>query len=531
LLSITKSIWWSASCFAMMMAMPGVSYAADPATISFSVSGFVVEGENPLSEKETQQILEAFKGENVDLNILQDAAKALEEGMAKQGLSFHRVVLPEQTIEDGIVKFEIIAFKIGEVTVTGNKYFLEKNIRKSLPAVKAGVLPNTRNFSLALRSANLHPAKQYDLKIKQGVEADTIDAEIKVKDNKPWTIFAGLNNIGSDETGEFRATVGGQHSNFLGADNILSMSYTTSPGHYGDVKQYGLNYQVPIYQYYSYLNFFYTTSDVDSGVVEGFDISGAGDFWGVSITRLLPNLNKYTHEIGIGFQDHLFTNEIVPIFAFFGIDLGVDVRSRPLNLDYHGEYKSENSLSNFSISAIYNLTSGSNNSDRVYEAVRFNADNDWQAIRFSGNNNYFLPRQWLLRTRVAGQWSDDILIPGEQFGLGGYYSVRGFEERAVSADSGITASLEIWAPPIKELNNLRILTFLDGGYKHLNQTLGVIEKNNDTIFSVGLGMRWQWKEQFNLSLDYGYVLDEARQLSTLADEGNAKFHLNLAYRF
>jgi len=131
LLSITKSIWWSASCFAMMMAMPGVSYAADPATISFSVSGFVVEGENPLSEKETQQILEAFKGENVDLNILQDAAKALEEGMAKQGLSFHRVVLPEQTIEDGIVKFEIIAFKIGEVTVTGNKYFLEKNIRKS----------------------------------------------------------------------------------------------------------------------------------------------------------------------------------------------------------------------------------------------------------------------------------------------------------------------------------------------------------------------------------------------------------------
>jgi len=114
---------------------------------------------------------------------------------------------------------------------------------------------------------------------------------------------------------------------------------------------------------------------------------------------------------------------------------------------------------------------------------------------------------------------------------GGYYSVRGFEERAVSADSGITASLEIWAPPIKEWNNLRILTFLDGGYKHLNQTIGVIEKNNDTIFSVGLGMRWQWKEQFNLSLDYGYVLDEARQLSTLADEGNAKFHLNLAYRF
>ena len=93
-------------CIAMMLAMSGFSHAADPEKFGFSVSGFIVEGENPLSEKETQQILEAFKGENVDLNSLQDAAKALEEGMAKQGLSFHRVVLPEQTIEDGIVKFE-----------------------------------------------------------------------------------------------------------------------------------------------------------------------------------------------------------------------------------------------------------------------------------------------------------------------------------------------------------------------------------------------------------------------------------------
>lgn len=396
-----------------------------------------------------------------------------------------------------------------------------------MPAVKSGVLPDTRKFSLALRSANLHPAKQYDLKIKQGIEPDTIDTEIKVKDSKPWTIFAGLNNIGSDETGEFRATVGAQYNNFLNADNILSVSYTTSPGHYGDVKQYGFNYQIPLYQYFSQLNYFYTTSDVNTGTVGDFDISGAGRFWGGSVTRLLPNLDKYTHEISVGFQDHFFTNDAI----FSGFNLGSDVRSRPINLDYHGEYKADNYLASFIISAITNLTSGSDNTDSAYEAVRFDADNDWQAIRFAGNGSYFLPRQWMLRARLAGQWSEDILIPGEQFGLGGYASVRGFEERAVSADSGITVSMELWAPPIKKLNNLRVLTFLDGGYRHVNEITVVGEKNHDTLFSVGLGMRWQWKEHINLSLDYGYVLDEARQVSTTADNGNAKFHLNLAYRF
>ena len=53
--------------------------------------------------------------------------------------------------------------------------------------------------------------------------------------------------------------------------------------------------------------------------------------------------------------------------------------------------------------------------------------------------------QW----RHTGEaYSPDLLISGEQFGLGGAHSIRGFEERELSADKGIQASLEIYALPL-----------------------------------------------------------------------------------
>ena len=442
--------------------------SADPVpVVRFQVQRFVVEGNNPLSATQTEEVLSDFLGEHEGLERLLAAADALEKSFAEEGYSFHRVVLPRQTLEEGIVKLEIVVFKIDDITITGNQHFSEQNILASLPPLESGKLPNTRQLARALELANRHPSKQLILNMKQGQIANVIDAEVKVKDEKPWALFAAVNNIGSEETGRLRTTVGAQHNNFLNADNSVTLSYTTSPGHYGDVKQYGLNYQIPLYVYAGSLSMFYSKSDVDTGNISGFDISGAGRFLGASYTQLLPRGDRYTHELRLGIQDRFFNNDAV--FTLFNTNFGSDVRSRPISLDYLGEYKGENSQINFSLGIAGNLGSGRKNTDAAYTSARFGADEDWQAIRFGGSANYYLPKDWLLRFRLDGQWSDDILIPGEQFGLGGDYSIRGFEERATSADSGASGSLEIWAPPVQYLKGVRFLGFLDGGYKHLQK--------------------------------------------------------------
>ena len=53
----------------------------------------------------------------------------------------------------------------------------------------------------------------------------------------------------------------------------------------------------------------------------------------------------------------------------------------------------------------------------------------------------------VLSARLDGQWSDEPLIPGEQFGIGGARSVRGYEEREASGDSGFFVSAELISKP------------------------------------------------------------------------------------
>lgn len=58
-------------------------------------------------------------------------------------------------------------------------------------------------------------------------------------------------------------------------------------------------------------------------------------------------------------------------------------------------------------------------------------------LRFGADINHPLPRGWTLRGRVSAQHSPELLVSGEQFGLGGTYSLRGFEKREITGNEGI----------------------------------------------------------------------------------------------
>lgn len=496
-------------------------YAEEVPVVRFTVTEFSVEGENPFAPEKTQQVLELFLGEHEGLAGLLEAAAALESALLNAGHSFHRVVLPQQTLEQGRIKLKVVVFKLANVDVTGNQYFSAENIRASLPGLEPGTVPDTRALARELIIANEHPSKQLTLRIKHSKVPDSVDAELAVQDQRPWQIFTVLNNIGTDETGDFRISAGFQHSNLLNLDDALTVTYTTSPGHFSDVKQFGFNYRVPLYPLSGSLSFFYSHSDVDSGRIEQvFDVSGAGEFLGGHYTHTFYNRENYRHRLTVGVDDKLFENDI----DFLGIPLGVDVRTRPLSIQYSGEYRLERADLNFQISYVRNLMGGANNNSSAYAASRAGADQSWEALRYAASLNYSLPKQWLAVGRWQGQYTGEPLVSGEQFGLGGVNSIRGFEERAVSGDRGNRLNLEIWAPPFK--NNIRLLGFVDAGHlKTLEAAVGQIR--NETLISMGAGLRWQWKQHLNVVFDYAHELNDARA----SGAGGSKVHLNVFYRF
>ncbi len=110
--------------------------AVDVPQVRFTVERFVVEGDNPFSEKRTQKVLHPFLGAHQGLTRLEAAAAALEASLKKKGYAFTRVVIPPQKLKDGVVRLKVLAFKLDQVTIEGNKRFSDENILASLPALE-----------------------------------------------------------------------------------------------------------------------------------------------------------------------------------------------------------------------------------------------------------------------------------------------------------------------------------------------------------------------------------------------------------
>lgn len=485
---------------------------------TFSIRTFVVDGENPLDDSETNAILAPFTGEQRGVTRLQQAARQLEAGLRERGYGFYRVTLPPQDVTD-TVTLKLVMFRVGRVTVEENQHYSEDNIRASFPTLREGQSPNAREIARNLAMFNDHPGKQAVVTLAESETRDAIDVQLRVRDEKPVNGFAVLQNTGSDSTGEWRLSVGVQHANLFDRDQQLIASYTTSPDKYhSKVHQYGLNWVIPFYGLSSTLSAYAVYSDVDSGRVGGFfDVSGRGTFGGARWTyRLLPQADvNQTLAAAIDYKD--YQNDVL----FSGQNQGTDVSALPLTLAYGGEWRQGWGKVEWGADYAFNLPSGKNGSSENYAGNRAEATRQWDAWRSFASFAWQAPTGWAVHGRWRGQYSGKALIPGEQFGLGGANSVRGYDEREVSGDKGYSTSVELWSKPYAE--QLRFLVFRDIGQVRYNDSA----LNRHSLASFGAGVRWQPHRNVGISLDVA----QAQRNGPEHDVGDWHGHAMLTVRF
>ena len=164
------------ACAAALATAPAVHAADEPV---IEVKRFIIEGENPLAEGDTQAILKPYVGPNQSLAALEKAAGALQEAIRDKGYSFHRVIVPAQQPTGGELRLRVLAFVLDQVNVTGNQYFSVENIRRSVPGLKPGRAPDVRALGQQLSLANEHPSKRVTLQIKEGAKPDAVDADLR----------------------------------------------------------------------------------------------------------------------------------------------------------------------------------------------------------------------------------------------------------------------------------------------------------------------------------------------------------------
>ncbi len=510
--------------------LPAMSTPA--ATPVFAIKGFKITGENPLGDGETARVLAPFLRADATIDTLQKATVALETALKDEGYGLHRVALPPQEVGD-TVTLNIVKFTVGKVSVEGRKIYDEANVRRALPELREGHTPNFKTLAVQTAIANENPNKLIQVGLREGDQPDQIEATINVKEDKPWTIAASLSNAGTASSGRDRFTLSGAHSNLFNLDHQLVAAYTTSLQRTSDVKQVGLSYKVPVYEQGIVLGASYTRSDV-IGNFGAFSSTGAGHTLGLTATKYLAPQGGRRSYFTAGFDDKLFNATVINGVVLPG---SLPRRSRPLSVGFNTRTESDTSVWGYDLGISANTGSGSNNDLVSYRTEVNPARIDtvhWKVLRGGASYSAPLATNWLWSARANFQYSPDVLISGEQFGLGGLGSVRGTSiDRPITGDFGLQGTLEVVTPEL--VPGLKMLGFFDAGWLGNNSPDPVAGKfSSDGISSIGLGLRYS-TGPFGLSADYGRLITGSKVPLTLTSaapkRGDDRLYVNLSVKF
>jgi hemolysin activation/secretion protein len=213
----------------------------------------------------------------------------------------------------------------------------------------------------------------------------------------------------------------------------------------------------------------------------------------------------------------------------------LDRRSRPVTLGYNARVETDTAIWGYNADFAVNTGTGPGNDLASYrsEDPRVTAVH-WKALR--GGASYLAPfgqGGWILSMRGAWQYSPDVLIAGEQFGLGGVASVRGTDiERPLSGDSGVSATVEASTPEL--VQGLRFAGFVDGGWIGNNKPTTGLKPASDQLSSVGVGLRY-FRGPLAATLDYGYIVTGSKVPLTFNSAapkaGDDRVYLSVSLRF
>ena len=476
----------------------------------FDINRFEVVGNTLLPPSELERVLAPYTGRNKDFGDIQRALESLEAAYRDRGYGVVQVLLPEQDITRGVVQIRVLQPRVGRVLIEGNTHFDDQNIRRSLPTVKEGEAPNSKEIARNLQITAEHPVKQTSVLLRSGASDDQVDVDIKVSDDKPWRGFLTLDDTGTRDTGYYRLGIGYQHANVFNRDHVFTAQYVTSPTDVDQVSVYGAGYRISFYSLNSSLDLIAGYSDVDSGTVQGlFNVSGQGSIGIVRWNYYLPKLADYEHKVALGHDYRAYQNQVL----FQGVGVVPDVTVRPLSLTYNGLWRGSASELSFYGSGARNIPGGNDGDDAAFQASRAGANADYSVFRYGFNYLHQFQNEWQTRLGFNGQYTQDPLVSGEQYGIGGPDSVRGYLLRELADDRGMAAQLELYTPEwarsvgLSDRYKLRLLGFFDyGSVRRVDPLPG--ETTSAFLKSAGIGVRVGYGKSVVLRLDLAQILRE-----------------------
>lgn len=422
-----------------------------------------------------------------------------------------------------MVKIQISEGGLEDIKVTGSRHLNPSYVRSRLAIATTRPL-NQKRLLEAPQLLQLNPLiEAVSAEPSTGTKAGENLLEVKLTEASIWNLQVSLDNARTPSVGTFRRQLQLANANLLGFGDSLSLAYTSINGS----NAFDAGYTIPFNPRHGTISLRggFALSRVIEPPFDVLDIKSNSNY--VELTVRQPLLQTTTQEFALGLAVSrresgatLLGGEIP--FPSIGSDNQGNTRLTALRFSQDYTLRNQTEVLAFRSQSSVGLSALNATINATPPDSRF--------FVWSGQAQYvrLLAAATLLLLRGNIQL-DRLLLPLEQFGLGGQERMRGYRQDQLFIDSGIFASAEVRMPILRlpGLDNavLQLSPFIDLG--HGFNKGGGMSALSSTLVSVGLGLRFQASDRFAARFDWGIPLTNlSGEKRTLQEQG---FYLSLIY--
>ncbi|HEY5759186.1 MAG TPA: ShlB/FhaC/HecB family hemolysin secretion/activation protein [Steroidobacter sp.] len=506
----------------------------DAAQDRFAVTEYRILGNTVLSVTDVETVVYPYLGEGKTIADVEVVRQALEKLYKEKGFGTVYVDIPEQTVNEGIVRLKVTEGKLDRVRITGARYFANGTIRSELTSLQSGAVVSLPELQAQLGEVNQQSRDRAITPVlKAGRSPGTVDIELKVQDSLPVHGSVEVNDRYSANTTHTRASVNLSYDNLWQKFHSLSLQYQTSPEDLDETRVFAATYLAPLSNG-NLLAVYAVDTNSDFAVVNtGGDLSvlGTGNIYGLRYIVRLPILDGYSQNVTLGADYKDFEDDIV---LADGTNDTTPIRYMSWTAGYSGVLGRDGSTTGFNLNANFGMR-GVFNDQAEFSYKRADANASFFYLRGDASHLHNLWAGSAVYLKAVAQWAPDPLISNEQFSTGGAEGVRGYVESALMGDRGVGGTFEIRSPSMHAwlggaVQQLLGFVFYDAA--HITQTAQVDDDGNlvtrgINLYSAGAGLRFVGFGGMEAALDWAYPLRDWEDV----EKGDSRVHFRVRYAF
>lgn len=495
----------SAPAAATLTVKPSTDVAM-PSGAPFSVNTLQIQG-NTLFDTETLHALVAeAEGQTMPLNQLEAQVARIAAYYNSEGYPLVRVVIPVQTVRDGIVKVQVIEGRYGNVSLNNTSQVNDGLLQATLAPLESGKVVGQVELDHALLLLSDVPGVKVNGVLKPGQTLGATDLVVETVQSGP--AVSGnvmLDNGGNSYTGEARISGTVFVVNPLQYGDVLSISALSS----GDKMNYGrLAYDVLVNGSGTHLGGSFSALRYTLGApLEALEAHGSAEVASLWVKHPLVR-SRDVNLYGKVQLDRLELSDRIDARAS-RTDRHLDNVTASLQGDLRDKALT-GAITSWNLGATVGRVGFDDGAAQALDAESARTSGGYSKLNANLARLQGLSAKDTLYLGLAGQWADGNLDPSQKISVGGPYTVRAYEVGAVSGDNGYTGTVELRHDLEASGNNRwQAIAFIDSAHVQINRDVwaGVTGANSATLSGAGVGINWmgeqQWSGKLHIAAPFG----------------------------